>query len=294
MYDRAKYKEVKPHEIPVGDQYVGTYKYDGANFFLPVEEDGSLRFFSRRESVKGGFPERTAALPHITAKKTPEFAGATFNVELIHTGKVKEAPESHRQVSGILNSLPPRAIATQEMLGPVRVVLHNVINPDLPTYKEKLVYMKKFEEAFGNPDLLFVNKPHVGRAEIQKLVEATKSKGREGVIVTNIHAHESNNPRLKIKHKIHHNLRISNIIQEVDKDGNPKQSMGAVSVIDASGREVGKVGSGFSRNQREDAWKHPENWMNRLIQVESMGKAAYRLRMPIYNGDADGEWDTVD
>lgn len=293
MYQRAKYKEIPSTEIPHGDDYVGTYKYDGANFFMPVAEDGSLRFFSRRESVKGGFPERTESLPHLTQKKMPQYAGKVFNVELIHTGRQRNNPESHAQVSGILNSLPPRAIATQQVLGPVRVVLHNVVEPDLSTYSEKLKLMKQFEQEYGNPEILFANEPHVGRAAIQKLVDKTKKEGREGVIVTHLTLKEPENPRYKIKHKIQHNLRVTDIIQEIDKDGNPKPSMGALKVVDATGREVGTVGSGFSRSQRIDAWKNPEKWMHRLIQVESMGLAANRLRSPIYNGDADGRIDTV-
>lgn len=293
MYQRAKYKEIPQHEIPVGDEYVGTYKYDGANFFMPVAEDGSLKFFSRRESVKGGFPERTESLPHLTQKKMPKYAGHVFNVELIHTGRDRNNPESHSQVSGILNSLPPKAVATQSILGPVRVVLHNVVEPDLSTYSDKLKLMKQFEQEYGHPDILFANEPHIGRAAIQRLVEKTKKENREGVIVTHLTQSEGSNPRLKIKHKITHNLRVVDIIQEIDKDGRPKPSMGALKVVDATGREVGTVGSGFSRSQRIDAWKNPQNWMHKLIQVESMGLAASRLRSPIYNGDADGSIDTV-
>lgn len=293
MYERAKYKETFDtdwHSIP---DHVATIKYDGANFWMPVSADGSLSFISRRPSAKGGYPDRTESLPHLTTKKFPELAGHIYNVELIHTGHEKDTPESHSRLSGILNSLPPRAIETQRTQGPVRAVLHNVINPEFPTYKEKLLHMKEVENRFGNSELMFVAEPVVDKVAIQALIEKTKANRQEGVIITSLTRHEKTNPRMKIKHKELYNLRVSKIIQEVDKTGKLKPSMGAVEVIDATGRVVGKVGSGFSHKDREDAWNNPGNWVGKLIQVETMGLASKALRMPIYNGDADGEIDTV-
>lgn len=296
MYDRAKYKdhtEESKHDWRTLSDPVATLKYDGANYWMPVAEDGSLSFISRRESVKGGFPNRTLSLPHLTSKKLPQFAGHVYNVELIHTGDNKHNVESHRAVSGILNSLPERAQLTQLNMGPVRAVLHNVVNPVFETYKDKMAHLKEVEKAFGAPDLLWSAPLYEGHAAIQRLIDATKMRNQEGVIITSMSRPEHSNVRIKIKHKVLHNLRVSKILQEVDKDGNPKQSMGSVEVQDGTGRVVANVGSGFSRADREDAFKNPSAWLGRLIQVESMGLAKNLLRMPIYNGDADGDIDVV-
>ena len=291
MYERHKYKEVSTSFLPEPD-HVATLKRDGANYFVPVAEDGSLAFISRRESVRGGYPDRTASLPHLTAKKLPQYAGNVYNVELIHTGHTKNFPESHRQLSGILNSLPERAKATQAALGPIRAVLHNVINPDLGTYSEKRKHMEEVVAALDIPEVFFLDEAHTGPA-IRDLIESTRRHGREGVIITSLTRPESDNPRLKIKHKLHHNLRISKIIQEVDKNGNLKNSMGAAEVSDASGKVVGTVGTGWSRADRLSAFQRPSEWVGRLIQVESMGLALNKLRSPVYNGDADGDIDLV-
>lgn len=296
MFERAKYKDslegVKGWEhLP---DPAATIKYDGASFFVPVSADGSLSFISRRPSVKGGYPDRTASLPHLTDKKYPQLAGHVYNVELIHTGFHKNNVESHRLVSGILNSLPPRAQQTQLDTGPIRAVLHNVINPALPTYKAKMKHLQEVERLIGKPDLIFVPKVYTDKAEIRNLIAATKLRNQEGVIVASLEKHESENPRFKIKHKILYNLRITRLIQEIDKNGVPKHAVGAAEVCDASGATVAKVGTGFSRAQRIDAIEHPENWLGRLIQVESMGLAKNMLRMPVYNGDADGEIDLVE
>lgn len=294
MYTRAKYKDSNDLTWTAIRDPVGTIKYDGANFWMPVSEDGSLSFISRRPSVKGGFPNRTPALPHLTTTKHPEFAGHIYNVELIHTGFDKNNVDSHRTVSGILNSLPERAINTQKVLGPIRAVIHNVINPEFGTYKDKLEHLKHVEERIGKPDLIYSPPTFTGHSAISDLINSTRQRKQEGVIITSLSTPESHNPRVKIKHKITYNLRVSRILQEFDKNGSPKESMGSLEVVDATGRVVANVGSGFSRAQRLDAWNNKEEWLGKLIQVETMGLARNLLRMPIYNGDADGDLDTVE
>lgn len=293
MFPRAIYKDPESLDWTRIPDPVGTYKYDGANYWLRFDEQGKASFISRRPSVKGGYPDRTASLPHLTERNLPQLAGHVYNVELIHTGESKDNSESHSVLSGILNSLPPKAIETQRIIGPVRAVLHNVVNPDLPTYKAKLLHMYEVEKSFDNPELLFVATPHVGHEAIVNLVKRTKLNNREGAIITSLTRKEDANPRVKIKHKITYNLKVTSVIQEIDKDGNPKASMGALDVADSSGKVVARVGTGFTRNQRIDAWENPGSWIGKPIQVETMGVAARMLRMPVYNGDADGEVDLV-
>jgi len=297
VYPRRKYRD-----DPTGIDWqklenpVATKKYDGASFFVPVEADGSLRFFSRRPSVKGGFPERTEQLPHLSSRKLPKsHAGTVLNVELIHTGKHHSLPESHRTVSGILNSLPERSIQTQKDTGPVRAVILDVINPGIATFKDKLEYMKKVENDFGKPDLLFSINPETTKEGILRLIQDSKRKGEEGVIVTSLTQHEDSNVRVKVKNFDTFNLRVVKVEQEFDKNGNPKESMGSAVVADASGREVANVGSGWSRQEREYYWKNPYRIIGQLIQVKTMGLGSPggRLRAPVYNGMADGQLDRV-
>ena len=295
MYERAKYYDTSKktwRQLPDKDT-VGTLKYDGASYFMRVENDGSLRFFSRRPSVKGGFPERTSSLPHLTEKKLPEYAGHVYNVELIHTGHDPATVESHPRVSGILNSLPEKSVATQQELGPVRAVLHNVIYPELPTYRDKLLQMKKVQDSFGNPDVLKVVEPHLGHKAIDKLIDKTQRRGQEGVIITSLNTPEEGNVRYKHKHMEYHNLKISGFKEAVDKSGKPKGEMGAVTAVDRNGKEVAEVGTGWSSEQRKDIWRNPTKYIGELIQVKSMGLAKNKLRSPVYNGTADGEWDVV-
>lgn len=297
MYGRATYRadnQVNWRDIK---DPVSTIKYDGAHFFMRVESDGSMRFFSRRPSVKGGFPERTSQLLHVVDKKMPQYAGQIFATELIHTGHNKLNVESNTKLSGILNSLAPRAIATQALEGPVRVVLLDVLEPRINTYGEKLVHMKKFENDYARPNLVFTPTPVVHPKQIEKLIEQTKKQGREGVIITSLTEPEAKNKRVKLVHVEHLNLLVTKVIQEKDNYGRLKDSMGALEVSDRSGRVVANVGTGFSAADRQEIWRDPTSWVNKaVIQVKHKGLASIggRLRAPVYGGLADGSVDLVE
>lgn len=296
MFQRARYLHDDHTNWRTVENPAASIKYDGANFFLKVEQDGSLRYFSRRPSVRGGFPERTQQLPHLTETKLPQYAGNVYNVELIHTGHDKRNVESHPAVSGILNSLPERSIATQKETGPVRAVLFDAVEPAFGTYKEKLEHLREVEKAFGKPDVMFVPEIYTHPRTIEALIGMTRRQRREGAIVTSLTKPEHSNPRVKIKHKLLYNLRVTRVIQEIDISGKPKQSAGALEVCDATGRVVANVGTGFDAATRKDIWNNPNKWIGELIQVETMGllKPMGRLRAPVYNGIADGNIDTVE
>ena len=293
MFERAKYKEPGKAGWEAIENPAGTYKYDGASFFLVVGEDGSLRYFSRRPSVKGGFPDRTESLPQLTARKLPELAGHVYNVELIHTGHDPEAKESHPAVSGILNSLPEKAKQTQALSGPVRAVVHNVVNPKLGTYSEKLEAMKGLEQAYGDPSVLWAIKPEVGHESIRSLIESTRSGKREGIIVTSLSKPEDVNARFKVKHQDYYNLEVVGFQEEQDKNGQAKGSLGSLVVADSGGNIVANVGSGFTPALRKEIWNNQKSWLGKLVQVKTMGLAQRRLRAPVYNGEADGALDKV-
>jgi hypothetical protein len=291
-YIRHKYVEGDWTKL---ENPVASKKWDGAHFILTVTPEGKLRFHSRRPSVKGGHPERTSQLPHLTDKEMPDYAENRFAVELVHTGLSKTENESHPTVSGILNSLPPRSIATQAEKGPVRAVLIDVKSPELQTYKDKLEYLRKFENDFGKPEVLFA--PHVehGVGAINKYLDTIKGSKGEGLIVADLNGLESESPRYKVKNYVTYNLRVNGQQQEIDIHGNPKDSMGALYLYDASGKMVGKVGTGFDRKTRIDARKNPEMFDGKLIQVKAYPPSVPggQIRFPVYNGFADGELDRV-
>lgn len=290
---RHKYKEPKGDFIKKMKDPIGSVKHDGGNYFLVFDEKGVSSLISRKRSVTGDVINKAAQVPHISSKVIPELAGHVFNLELYHSGFSKSGTERHNVLSGILNSLPPKAIDTQERVGPVRAAVFDVIYPKLDTYRDKLAHIQTLENLFGNSDYLHKVETHEGHKAIEKLIESTQKKGQEGVVVVDGSVDESYNPRGKIKHYNTYNLRVAGHTQGYDIYGNPKQCAGALVVVDGSGKEVANVGIGLSQEQREDIYNNPAAWHGKLIQVKAMRTTARRLRHPQYNGDADGEIDFV-
>jgi hypothetical protein len=279
-------------QIPDEDM-VATRKFDGACYFMAVDNLGKPAFTSRRESVKGGFPDKTNRVPHLAEIHLPEYKDHVFQVELIHTGHNLDSNESHPQVSGILNSLPARAVEQQQLYGPIRAVLTDVIHPSLGTYGEKLELMQRVARAAGKPDQFFAPEAKITKTEMEKLLLTTGHHGQEGIIVTSLTAPEDKNVRIKIKHSKMANLRVKALTQEIDISGKPKNSTGAFLVEDATGKEVAAVGTGLDRETRIQSWQNKDAWIGKLIQVKYLDSVGTRLRHPVYNGEADGEIDSV-
>lgn len=294
-YDRqVKYVEKDWRDL---QDPVGSKKYDGAHYTLTVQPTGEFTYHSRLKGVNGTHPEKSDRIPHLNDRPLPQYAGAEFSVELIHTGFNPAHPERHNLLSGILNSLPERAVATQEKIGPVRAVLLNVKKSpgvDLNSFEDKISYMQQFAKDFGKPDLLFPPNYARGKDAIQELATSLKKDKQEGVIVTSGSAPEQSNIRYKEKNFQTYNLKISGFQQEQSILGQPKPQVGAFKVSDATNREVAKC-SGMDHTIRKDAYENPSSWIGKLIQVKALPplNPGGRLRSPVYNGDADGNLDTV-
>ena len=297
MFTRHKYIDSSKVDWTTIENPAASIKRDGAHFFLSFDSKGAPSFISRRPSVKGGFPDKTNRVPHLASFKAQELAGHTYSVELVHTGKVKTEDDNHARVSGILNSLPAKAIESQKEHGPVRAVLLDTINPPLQTYAQKMEHLNKVERIIGKSDLIFSPKVYTDLPSIVKLIDHTKNTGKEGVIVTSWTKPELHNPRVKIKHIDTYNLRVVGMEEEHDIHGKPKGSMGALILADATGKIVGKMGTGFTRDMRIDMWTHKSRVMNSLIQGKTFGQGGVdrsgKLRVLVYNGAADGECDTI-
>lgn len=297
MYQRHKYKESEEYDWTQLKDPVATLKRDGSHFYMSFNDKGIPSFISRRESVKGGFPDKTNRVPHLADVKLPSYAGHVYSVELVHTGKHKSEDDNHARVSGILNSLPAKALASQEEHGPVRAVLLDVINPPLPTYAEKLKHLSELEKSFKKSDLVFTPEIHTGVQAVVKLIDRTKREGKEGIIVTSMTKPEPTNFRVKVKHRDTYNLRIRGMEEEHDIYGKPKGSMGALVLEDSTGKLVGKTGTGFTRDMRKDFWDNKKEATGSLIQVKTFGRGGVdksgKLKVLVYNGAADGDCDKV-
>lgn len=293
---RHKYKDVTDQDVEeLGvENPVGSVKYDGANYFLHLDRQGRPSYLSRKLSVRGEPIIRTDRVPHLADFELGPRGPRTYNLELYHSGKELGGPQKHSVATGILNSLPPKAIARQEELGPLRAAVFDVMDESIPTYADKLEAIQRLVERVGKPDVFHTVETAEGIPAIRALDRRTQEEGLEGLIVTSLTTPESENIRYKTKHYGTHNLLVSGVTQEHDKDGKPKDAAGALIVVDATGREVANVGTGLSRALREEIWANQDDWINKkLIQVKGYPTTKHRIRSPVYNGEGDGDLDTL-
>lgn len=106
--------------------------------------------------------------------------------------------------------------------------------------------------------------------EIMDAFVAERKRGEEGIIVkdpNSPYVFKRSNLWQRIKDQETHDLRV---IDLQEGTGKYKGKLGAA-IVDFNGVEV-SVGSGFTDNQREIFWNHPELIMGKIIEVISQEK----------------------
>lgn len=170
--------------------YVAEEKYDGSRY-LSV----GGRFFSRRVSVKDGFPvEKTDNVPHLTSilNKYPN---------LILDGEVYYEGMSSNDVTSIMGALPEKAIERQKERGFLKYVVFDILRDFNgnwlvdKTWKER---RKLLEMAVGliKIDLLKENNKAFDKIDVSQVVVYDKrefyneimARGGEGIILKNVNA----------------------------------------------------------------------------------------------------------
>jgi DNA ligase-1 len=112
--------------------------------------------------------------------------------------------------------------------------------------------------------------------EVVGYLETCLSVGYEGVVLRHGSAHYVNQPSyslLKLKPVETDTYRIVGYEEEVSIDGVSKDSLGAVWVVGQDEQEF-KVGTGFTRAQRDDLWNNRDEIVGRWIEVKYQSKSA--------------------
>lgn len=185
-------KEVKNEEkmeaLWDDPNYVAEEKYDGSRY-LSV----GGRFFSRRISVKDGFPvEKTENVPHlaIVLQKYPN---------LILDGEVYYEGMTSNEVTSIMGALPNKAQARQRERGWLKYVIFDILRDfdgnwllDKPWSERREILEDTFD--LIQKDCQDIGKTEIEHFEISRVVIKDKrefydeimSRGGEGVILKNI------------------------------------------------------------------------------------------------------------
>lgn len=127
---------------------------------------------------------------------------------------------------------------------------------------------------------------------IMRALESYTFGGYEGIIVRNAwgsYVRKRSTDIMKFKPTRDDVWKIVGFQREVDKDGNPKEALGSLLCSSESG-EPFSVGSGFTREQREEFWKNREILIGLYVRVKYQHLTHGRgvPRFPIFIELTDG------
>ena len=239
--------------------WVAEPKLDGSRYMLYLDEDGAVHLYSRRD-----FPriDKALNLPHV-AKRYAGLEGTVLDGEVLANDAEKLG-----DTTGIMNSLPAKAVARQETEG--KLVYHVF---DCLFWKGNDIRQKPlcFRRAAAQMAIDLMENPHV------VLVPQTDDKdglfrrivgaGGEGTVLKNLNSPYGVN-WVKNKRVADFSVVISGY-----KPGQGKYagSLGAVAVsVEKDGKlvEVG-FASGRTDAERDDIWKNRETYLGRVVDISA-------------------------
>lgn len=106
--------------------------------------------------------------------------------------------------------------------------------------------------------------------EIMSIHDKLHGLGYEGIIVRHAQAPYELKRSLyimKFKAKKEDDYEIVGVQEEIDKDGNPKGSLGSLLCLSGDGNTF-SVGTGLSKDQREEMWRDKEIYIGRVAKVK--------------------------
>ena len=266
---KPKYKETSPDKVDVtDDSQLMMAKIDGAHNTFRLDAGKPVRIFSYRPTERdSGVIEHTHRfLPGLTARVPNSLDNLVLRGELFaadpHTGQARQAVET----GAVLNSgvWTARDLQTHT---PLRAVIFDVARKDgknvesIP-YQEKLDILKKVHEA-----LPFLELPPMAETAKEKVTLLNKIRTgqepltHEGVVLWPL----KGGAPTKAKFKPDFDLVVREIFPE---EGKRTGLAGGFSYSwTPRGKVVGRVGTGFNHELKQDMLANPQKYIGRVARV---------------------------
>jgi hypothetical protein len=273
-FHKPKYKQIAPGAINLeDDDQVMAAKLDGGHNLFSLVKGRRPRIFSYREPKKRETgvieqSQKVESLYHLTVPK--ELHNTVLRGEL-YIQKSDGGPVAAERVGGILNADVWKSRALQKEYGQLRPAIFDVVvfrGKDMTNapYSERIEALKEVQKhmpQFEIPDLAFT------KDEKKALLEAIEKKlhprTHEGVILWP--KSKPGHPT-KAKFTVDHDVYVQSITQAFDKNKKPKEEAGALWYsLTPDGPVVGKIGTGFSRNLRQDMWARKNAYVGSVVKL---------------------------
>lgn len=247
-------------------------KIDGAHTVIVAKQGEVPRLFSYRQSKRtGGKIEYTPKLPHIS-KKSPlnaQFRGETYAID--QHGKIVP-PEI---ITAMLNSNTDNSLKFQQDNNlKTRTALIDVekINGKHVESKMPFLEKRKLMEQFvaQNPDFTLPAIAYTAKEkeELKQQVE----KGHHPQTLEGLMVHQTEGPKQFAKAKIwnEHDVYVRGVFHEEGAKSDRKPMAGGFTYSwTENGPVVGRVGTGFSHEEKVDMMQHPKAYIGRVARVQA-------------------------
>jgi hypothetical protein len=283
------------HSVPIeaidyeDPRYLMSAKIDDAHNLFVFQRGDRVRAVSYRPTKREtGVIEHTPKVPGLERLDVPsELADTVLRGGLyaIHpkTGKAIEAT----QLAGMLNSDVWKSREKQKELGHLRPVIYDVVahKGKLMTnapYEEKLKVLhdvKNLLPVFELPPM--AKTPKEKKELLEKIKKGDLPQTREGIVLWPL---KTGTLPIKAKFFVDHDVYVREVFP-----GEGKYSGHAAGGFTFShspkGPVVGRVGSGFSDELREDLWKNRTRYLGAVARLSAQDKySSGALRMPVFLG----------
>lgn len=251
----------------MSSDWIAEPKLDGGRYMLYIEQDGeTVHLYSRRD-----FPriDKAANVPHF-ARSYPGLAGVVLDGEVINERAVRDGlkPLALGETTGIMNSLPAKAIARQQTEGRLVYCVFDILTlngEDIHNkpLKERRSLLKAVVEHMQQYTDTVILVPQTEDKE--GLFSEMLSAGLEGIVLKNVHSAYGVN-WVKMKRCADFSVIISGY-----KPGQGKyaDTLGAVAVSIYQDGKLIEVGfaSGMTDAERNDIWARRQEYLGRVIDI---------------------------
>lgn len=278
-----KYFDNPEKLVPEGTEMILTTKLDGVRCIL-INEASGAKLYSRQGQLFEGMVEIEEE-----AKSLP--CGWVFDGELLLDIDNLESKDLYRETMKVISADGEKTNVIFNMFDmlPEDDFQKGFCDQQCRARKQMVNY---YLSQYNLPHIREVKQLYVGKdkSQITYWLDKITSEGGEGVMINIADApYECKRTKnlLKVKKFQTCDVLVTNLIEG---QGNFKGMLGAVSIQFIGPDSVQyscEVGSGFSLEERKDFWEHPENILNKIVEIgyfeiSSNQNGTYSLRFPIF------------
>ena len=267
-------------EYVEGKKFTLTTKIDGGRI-IAIKKNGEVTFYTRAGQLYEGLVDLEQELLEIF----PDNICLDGEITLLNPGNLK-SKEQYKETMKIVRR-------DGEKHG-VRMLVFDMLPADdflnqscSHTYEYRRAALETVFSCISPSFFTLLNNLYTGTDtnEIQRILNAQIANGEEGIMINICDAmYEFKRTKSLLKCKKMQSIDLPIIAYEEGTNSNAGK-LGAF-VVEYKGNKV-KVGSGFSKELREEIWKNPQDYIGRTIEVQYFEETTNQqggisLRFPVF------------